>query len=133
MFNPRYQEVKREKKKSLFLREIASLVQTLGAEDQEIAKVYVTRIDFSDDFGICYVYFSTYGEFSESMFNTVLDRLKLYKPSMRKSLARSIRGRYTPDLVFLYDKPKEKEFKIHQLLDKVSQELKEDQDDTDES
>lgn len=125
MLNPRFQEIKREKKKSLFLREIAALVQSLGGEDQTIAKVYVTRVDLSADTGICYVYFSTYGEFSEELFKDVLERLKLYKPSMRKAIARSIPGRYTPDLLFLYDKPKEKEFRINQLLDKASAELRE--------
>ena len=127
MFNPRYQEIKREKKKSLFLHEITTLVQALAGDDPIVARVYVTRVDFSADYGICYVYFSTFGEFSESTFNEVLDRLKLYKPSMRKALAERIPGRYTPDLVFFYDKSKEKEFKLNQLLDKVSQELKEHQ------
>jgi len=124
MFNPRFQEIKREKKKSLFLREIASLVQSLGGEDKVVAQVYVTRVDLSADTGICYVYFSTYTEFSEELFKTVLERLKLYKPSMRKALAHTIPGRYTPDLLFLYDKPKEKEFRINQLLDKASEDLR---------
>ncbi len=124
MLNPRFQVIKREKKKALFLREITAMVQALGGDDQAVAQVYVTRIDFSADYGICHVYFSTFSDFSEVLFNTVLDRLKLYKPSMRKSLAKRIDGRYTPDLIFFYDKVKEKEHNINQLLDKVSEELR---------
>lgn len=128
MFNPRCQNIKREKKKALFLREITAMVQALGGDDQAVAQVYVTRIDFSDDYGICHVYFSTYSEFSEELFSKVLERLKLYKPSMRKALAGRIQSRYTPDLIFFYDKTKEKAFKINQILDKVSEELRESQD-----
>lgn len=130
MFSPRSREIKREKKKSLFLREIAALIQSLGVEDQTIAQVYVTRVDLSADTGICYVYFSTYSEFSEELFSQVLERLKLYRPSLRKAIAQAIPGRYTPELLFLYDKPKEKEFRINQLLDKASEELRQaEQDD----
>lgn len=127
MFNPRSQKIKREKKKSLFLREITMLVQSLGADNAVVALAYVTRIDFSADYGMCYVYFSTFNECSEEIFNKVLDQLKLYRPSMRKALAARIPSRYTPDLVFFYDKTKEKEIKINQLLDKVSQDLTESQ------
>lgn len=127
MFNPRYQEIKREKKKSLFLREITRLVQDLSTDNPMVAQAYVTRVDFSADYGMVYVYFATFNECSEEAFNKVLEQLKLYKPSMRKALAARIPSRYTPDLVFFYDKTKEKEIKINQLLDKVSQELTESQ------
>jgi ribosome-binding factor A len=123
MTSPRLSEIKREKKKSLFFREVSSLVQQLSAEDAAVAKVYVTRVDFSQDYGLCYIYFSTYGAFSQEVFDAALDRLKLYKPSMRQILAKKIVGRYTPDLKFFYDTVKEKEYKINQLLDKVSEEL----------
>ncbi len=126
MFNPRLQKIKREQKKSLFLREITTLVQALGGDDKAVAQVYVTRLEFSADNGICYVYFTTFSEFSEELFKEVLERLKLYKPSMRKALAARIQSRYTPDLVFFYDQIKEKEYNINQLLDKVSEELRED-------
>jgi len=125
MVNPRYHNVKREKKKSLYMREITSLIQEIAQDEPVVAQVYVTRVDFSADCGICYVYFSTFGEFSEELFEQVLERLKLYRPSMRSALARSIKSRYTPDLAFFYDKTKEKEFKINQLLDKVVEDLRE--------
>ena len=127
MLSSRCQKIKREKKKSLFFREISCLLQSLAVDDKVIAQVYSTRVDLSADCGTCYVYFSTFNECSEDLFDKILEQLKLYKPSLRKALAKNIPGRYAPDLLFLYDKAKEKEHKINNLLDKVSAELKEEE------
>jgi ribosome-binding factor A len=112
-------EVKREKKKSLFFRELSQLVQMISESEPKVAKVYVTRVDFADDLSVCYAYLSTYAEFSEEIFDDALRVLKLYKPSVRKELATRINPRYTPDIIFVYDKAKEKQSRIDTLLDKV--------------
>ncbi|MCK4650561.1 30S ribosome-binding factor RbfA [Candidatus Babeliales bacterium] len=111
---------KRDQKTSLIFRTIASMIQSLSLDEPKISKVFVTRVRLSSDYKICYVYFSTYGEKID--FDEALEILKLYKPSMRKGLSKTIGGRYTPDLVFIYDKTKEKERHLNELLEKVSKE-----------
>jgi len=122
-------DVKKEKKKALYLREIAPLVQEISLQEPEVAKYYVSRVDLSADTGICYVFFSSFQQGveqeQEKDFKKALDILKLYKPSMRKALAQSINARYTPELIFAYDVHKEKERRINDLLDRVQQELSE--------
>jgi ribosome-binding factor A len=118
-------EIKREQKKSLYLREIAQLLQPLLYEDKVIASIYPTRVDFSADCGICYVYFSTIEdcENKEKFVEDAFKALILYKPSLRSALAKNIKSRYTPDLLFLYDKVSDREQRVNELLDKVHQEL----------
>lgn len=120
-------DIKLEKRKSLYLRELSVIVQALAAQEPAVADVYVTRVEFSSDTGICYIYFTSFIPDAESSYTKALDILKLYKGSMRKELARSINARYTPELVFMYDEKKEKERRINELLDKVQEELQEDE------
>jgi ribosome-binding factor A len=119
----RSHEIKREKKKSLFFRELSQIISLIANEEEPVQKVYVTKVDFSDDYGILYVYLSTVETFSEEVFERALGILKLYKPSIRKELATRLNPRYTPDIIFLYDKHREKQDRINALLDKVSQDL----------
>ncbi len=116
-------QVKREQRKSFLLKEIATLVRSLSADEPLVTPLFVNRIDISKDSGICYVYFSTLTD--EEAFYEGLKILKLYKPSMRKALAQAMKTRYVPDLIFRYDKTKEKERKVNLLLDEIQQELEE--------
>lgn len=120
-------DIKLEKRKSLYLREISVIVQALAAQEPDVADIYVTRVEFSADTGICFIYFASFVPDAESSYTKALDILKLYKGSMRKELARSINARYTPELVFMYDEKKEKERRINELLDKVQEELQDDE------
>ncbi len=123
MTQSRTSDVKRERRKSLFLRELTSLVQSIAEEEKAVADVYVTQVDLSANSGICYVYFAAYKEPGHEVFLKALEVLKLYKPSIRKAIAGKIQARYTPDFVFLFDKAKEKERRVNQLLDYVQEDL----------
>lgn len=112
---------KREQKTSLFFHEISSLIQQLSLDEFALSKVFVTRVKLSNDFKICFVYFSTYTDKQD--FDKALEILKLYKTSLRRALAQIISGRYTADIVFLYDETKEKERKINDLLDQVAKDI----------
>lgn len=112
---------KREQKISLFFREISSLIQQLSLDESDLLKVFVTRVRLSNDYKICFIYFSTYTDKTE--YDKALKVLKLYKPSLRKAIAQAIPNRYSADLVFLYDETKEKERKINELLDKVAKDI----------
>ncbi|NDD54494.1 ribosome-binding factor A [bacterium] len=114
-------EVKRERRKSLFLQEFSVLFQDLYRQEPAFADIFVSKVDLSNDTGVCYVYFSAFKEPGEEIFNKALHVLKLYKPSLRKAFAARVKTRYAPDLVFVYDKAKEKERRINDLLDKVAE------------
>ena len=124
-------DIKKEKKKSLYLHELSSLIQRLAEDEPDVASVYITRVELSADSGICYIYFSSYpqeGLSAQELFEKALSILKLYKPSLRKALAQRVKARYVPNLIFLYDEKKDKVSKVEQLLDKVQQELRENEE-----
>lgn len=118
-------DIKREKKKSLFFRELSLLIHKVTESEADVAAVYISRVDLSADNGIIYVYFASMQEPSKEIYEKALVKLKLYKPSIRKALAQTLQSRYTPDLLFLFDEKAEKVRNINELLDKVQQDLKE--------
>ncbi len=125
-------EVKREQKKSLYARIFSEMVQSLVADEPDIAQVFVTRVEFSKDGGTCYVYFSSYLgttlEEKEKKYDTARQRLVLYKPSMRQALSKELAGRYVPNIRFMFDAQREKELRINALLDTVSSDISESED-----
>ncbi len=122
-------DVKRERKKSLFLRELSAFIDVIAQEQPAVREVYLSRIDLSADGGICYLYFAAIAPIdgdqaaAEARFLVALEVLKLYRPSLRRNLAAGLQARYTPDLMFLFDENREKIDRINELLDQVSQEL----------
>lgn len=127
MMHHKVQEIKRQQKKSQYLRVISQIIQPLINEERIVDPIYVSRVDLSKDTGICYVYFSSAGDDSDKrvVVENALERLVLYKPSIRKSLANAIQARRIPDLMFLYDEHHEKERRINELLDKVREDFSE--------
>ena len=109
--------IRREQKKKALFRMLSSLMQNIGSDDQALNSLFVSRVEMSDDGSMCYVYFSTFT--TQEVFEAMLPKLILYKPSMRAALAKEFQTRYTPDLIFYYDKIKDKERAIHELLDSV--------------
>ena len=60
-----------------------------------------------------------FSEKGEEFFNEKLNFIILYKPSVRKALSQILNSKYTPNIIFQYDKTLEKQAKIEALLDKV--------------
>lgn len=117
-------EIKRQQKKSFYLRTITQLIQPLIYEDKVVAPIFASRIELSKDSGICYIFFASADiGGSQEIVEQAIKTLILYKPSLRTALAKATQSRYVPDLVFLYDETHEKERRINELLDKVSEEL----------
>lgn len=129
MYKPKTSDVKRERKKSLFLRELSAFIDVIAEEQPAIREVYLSRIELSADGGICYLYFAAIAPVNgdetaaKERFLAALEVLKLYKPSLRRNLAAGLQARYTPELMFLFDENREKINRINELLDQVSQEL----------
>lgn len=115
--------IKREQRKSLLFRELSSLIHSVATDNPQIPELlstYVTRVDFSADGGICYVYF--WNSAGEELFIKARSTLLLYKPSIRSALAKTMQKKYTPDLVFLFDAVHAKEIRVNELLDRVQDE-----------
>lgn len=117
--------IKIAQKEKLLLREISSLFMKASIDDARLTGFTITRAELSTNKGLCSVYFYT----PEGLlkFKEQLETLKLYKPSLRKALS-GLKGRYTPELVFKFDEQFEKQMRIENLLDKVKQDLPDDND-----
>ncbi|MFZ5953602.1 MAG: ribosome-binding factor A [Candidatus Dependentiae bacterium] len=111
--------IKKAKKESLFYQELSKLIHQIIMDEPELASLTFNRVRLSEDSGICFMLF--YTPEGKALFDKLLPKLILYKPSLRKSLAHAIRSRYTPDLVFQYDEQFEKQQRIEELLNKIGE------------
>ncbi len=122
-------QVKRDRKKSFYLRELSALLTRLVQDEPTLLQLYFTRVELSADGGLCYVYCSFLNasgvDVGKVLFETAREKLVLYRGSMRKALASAASGKYVPDLRFFFDESKEKEKRVTDLLTKVGNELEE--------
>lgn len=109
--------IKKSQKESLLFRAIAQLFSQAMLDDKKLDGLFINRVKLSDDKSVCTVYFYTLGGLED--FKTKLKALVLYKSSLRHALAKSIKSRYTPELVFKFDDQFEKQQRIDSLLEKV--------------
>lgn len=114
------EHIRKARKESQFLRVVTTLFVSQAVEDERLRDIFINRIELSADGGLCYVFF--YSERGEAYFNEILPHLILYKPSLRAALAKEIRSRYTPDIIFKFDNKFIKQQKIEQLIDRVIRE-----------
>ncbi len=112
--------VKRAQKESLFFRKISELFLQASLDDDRLRGLTVNRVQLSSDKSTCNVFL--YTPEGESAFNALHRVLSDYKFAMRRVLAASIASRYTPELVFKFDKQFEKQQRIEELLEKVKRE-----------
>lgn len=117
MNNSRLADIKRAQKESLLLHELSSYFLRITLDDEQLKGLVLNRVQLSRDKSTCTLFF--YCPEGNSQFQELLPKLILYKPSMRKALANSINGRYTPQLVFKYDAPFERQLSVEELLDKL--------------
>jgi ribosome-binding factor A len=117
MNNKRVSDIKRSQKEALFLRTISNLFLQVTLDDALLRGFCINRVMLSPDNGHCYVFFATIGGVEE--FNEKLNRLKLYKPSLRAALAKEINGRYTPEITFKFDAAQEKTNRVEELLEEL--------------
>ena len=120
MFDSNNSSVKLERRKSFFLREISLVLEEISLDDPELCGVGLTRVEFSKSKGCCHIYFSVLPGIN---FISVLKVLKEYKPSIRSYLAKTMSCRRVPKLMFFYDERKERETRMHNLLENVGKEL----------
>lgn len=109
--------IKKSQKESLLFRAIAQLFSQTQLDDKKLHGLFINRVKLSDDKSVCTVYFYTEGGMED--FKEKLKSLVLYKSSLRHALAKSIKSRYTPELIFKFDDQFEKQQRIENLLEKV--------------
>ena len=113
--------VKRAQKESLLLREISELFLRASLDDPGLQAVSISRVALSPEKGALTVYFYT-DKGEEHFTHKIVPILTQYKPSLRKALAKGIRSRYTPELIFSFDTQLEKQLRIEHLIEKVKSE-----------
>jgi ribosome-binding factor A len=111
------QRIKHEQREKLLLRELASLLQMRATEDPLIGKASLTRVTLSPDRSSCALFF--YMPEGAAAFDPILEQLKLYKPSMRAALAKTLTGRGVPELSFRFDDQFEKQSRLHSIMDSL--------------
>ena len=123
-------DIKRAQKASLLLKAISQLYWDATRDDKELSGLFISRVELSQDKGMCYVFF--YTPEGQEFFNEKLKTLKLYKPSLRAALAKQIPGRYTPDILFKFDTQQKKMDRLESLFEQVKGDLHDDEDDNDQ-
>ncbi len=107
-------DVKRAQKAQLLFRTICSLFLEATLDNKELSRLVITQVRLSPDKSKCNVYF--YAPEGKEVFDELFPTLKLYKPSLRAAISKSIASRYTPDIVFKFDGTKDKSNRVEQLL-----------------
>lgn len=118
--------IKRSQKESLLLKELSKMLLELMLDDKELSGLFINRVELSKNKGACIVYF--YDPQGPAIFEAKKRHLILYKPSLRKAIAMTLDGRYTPELVFAYDTQFERQQRIENILEKVKQDFNKDSD-----
>ncbi|KKP29294.1 MAG: Ribosome-binding factor A [candidate division TM6 bacterium GW2011_GWF2_30_66] len=108
---------KRAKRESLIKKELSKLFLDIKQTDRNLDDIYITNVELSSNKSSAHVLF--FSEKGEEFFNEKLNFIILYKPSVRKALSQILNSKYTPNIIFQYDKTLEKQAKIEALLDKV--------------
>jgi ribosome-binding factor A len=86
-------------------------------KDRRIGFVTVTRVEVTPDLRTARIYVGVLG--TEKQRETSLAGLKQAAGFLRRALGQSLRLRYTPELVFLYDEGLEASDRVAQLLAEI--------------
>ena len=116
--------IKRSQKESLLLRELSKMLLQLSLDDSELSGLFINRVEFSKNKGMCIIYF--YDQEGIEAFERKKRKLILYKPSIRKGIAATLDGRYTPELKFTFDEQFEKQQRIENILETVKKDFDKD-------
>jgi len=103
----------------LIQKEINTILQK-QIKNPQMGFVTITEVKVTDDLQHAKVYFTVYGSDEERLTTEKL--LKKITPFVRYHIGQRIRLRYTPEIVFYYDKTIERAARIEELLNKIHQE-----------
>ena len=104
---------KKEKYAELIKNEINVLFRT-KMSDPRIRPATITKVELTRDFEFATIYWDTY---DASTRGDIEDSIKKLSGAIRSNLARSIRLRTVPKLIFKYDSSFDAEKKIDSILE----------------
>lgn len=102
-------------------RHLAELIQ-MELGDPRVGMVTITAVDVSHEFEHAHVYFTVLGKTldDQKQVEETTEVLNHAAGFLRRELARRLKLRTTPDLVFVYDTSLEKGNRLTDLIDSVS-------------
>lgn len=112
-----------EKQKARIEDEIRTLVSELiirRVKDPRVANVSVTRVEASRDYSMARIFYNVIGGAEDHA--AVQQGLESSRRWMRGQIARRLRLRTVPELVFVYDVSLDRAMKIEELLDRIHRE-----------
>ncbi len=111
-------------------KEISALL-IKGLKDPRIGFVTITGVEMTPDLHLARIFFTVMGD--EKARHESEAGLKNSIPFIRRELGKTLRMRYTPDLLFQYDTSIEYGNRIDSLLREVRETQGDDQDDSTEN
>lgn len=113
---------KKEKYEERLLNEINSLLRS-STNDARLARVSVTKVELSPDYGYATVMWDTYDSGTRGDAKVAIEASA---GRIRSELAKVLEVRHVPSLSFVYDNQFEEENKITEILKKERANLSED-------
>jgi ribosome-binding factor A len=117
MISPKQRDVRKSQKEHTLLRALSTILIRLQQDIPSLVNISVTRLTLSPDSSEAKIYF--YSAFGEEIVKEEIEKLKIYKNSIRYSLAQAVDMRRIPTIRFVYDKVHEKTMYIESLIDSV--------------
>lgn len=114
--------VKKQRKESSLMRELTVPLQQAFNEQEATKGFYVTRIELSDGLGLCTIYLACM--LKDKDVDAALRVIKGMAKSTRGAVAKLLEGRYTPEIVFTFDKHLDKIRELDDILARVSKEVR---------
>ena len=107
----------RAEKISDLLKKEISLIVTNEIKDPRLQNINITAVKVSDDIGIATVFYSIIGESIHKSDSKIDDRiLKKFSGMIRSNLAKKIKIRRIPKIIFRFDESIEYSENIEKLL-----------------
>ena len=110
----------RDEKGSDLLKKEISLIITNEIKDPRLQNINITAVKVSDDIGIATVFYSIIGESIHKSDSKIDDRiLKKFSGMIRSNLAKKIKIRRIPKIIFRFDESIEYSENIEKVLRNV--------------
>lgn len=103
---------KKEKYEERLLNEINSLLRR-GFSDGRLARVSITKVELSPDYGYATVYWDTFDSGTRGDAKVAIEAAG---GKIRSELAKTLEVRHVPSLSFIYDNQFEEERKIMDII-----------------
>jgi ribosome-binding factor A len=112
---------KHAQKEATLLKLVSQLLLEASLDNPELRALAVTRAKLSPDGSLCTLYFYTAD--GKQQYESIEPTLKLYKPSLRKAIAKKAALRHTPDFRFHFDEHIEKQQHMEEVFKHIKKDI----------